>query len=348
MGVKLKNQTALVFGAGAFGTAIASVLSNNFKRVILKVRSKDVYDGLKNKRENSIYLPGLKIPKNLYPALTWDEAHELIEGEVQLLVSGLPTKAIGEFCKENYDVLSSYLSKGIPCISLAKGMDSDTLELPNDVYYHYFSDFRDNFTYLSGPSFAKEIMEKNPTAVSLAGRDRQLLEKTMAYMETPYFKVIPCFDVRGVLLGGALKNLMAICGGIVEGLGFGHNTIAAMITMGITEMLRFGVVYNARPETFYGLSGMGDIILSVTGHLSRNKQFGFEIASGGNPKEIINSHRFTVEGYKTTKAAYFLAEKYKIRARLTTGLYNVLYKYKDPMEEIEKLMKLPSRFQNII
>lgn len=344
----MKNQTALVFGAGAFGTAIASVLSNNFKRVILKVRSQDVYDALKGERENKIYLPGQKIPDNLYPALTWDEVSELVEGKVELLVSGLPTKAIGEFCKDNYDVLLSYLAQGIPCVSLAKGMDSDTLELPNDIYYHHFADFRDNFTYLSGPSFAKEIMDKNPTAVSLAGRDRQVLEKILTYMETPYFKILPCFDVRGVLLGGALKNLLAIAGGIVEGLGFGHNTTAAMITMGITEMLRFGVVYNARPETFYGLSGMGDIILSVTGNLSRNKQFGFEIASGGNPKEIINSHRFTVEGHKTTKAAYFLAEKYQIKARLSRGLYNVLYEFKDPMEEVEKLMKLPSRFQNII
>ena len=193
----MKQKTALVFGAGAFGTAIASVLAHNFKRVIIKVRSKDVYDSLKEKRENSIYLPGQKIPDNLYPALTWDEAAELIEGKVELLVSGLPTKAIGVFCKENYDPLLSYLKEGIPCISLAKGMDSDTLELPNDVYYHHFADFRDNFTYLSGPSFAKEIMDKNPTAVSLAGRDRQVLEKTLAYVETPYFKMLPCFDVRG-------------------------------------------------------------------------------------------------------------------------------------------------------
>jgi glycerol-3-phosphate dehydrogenase (NAD(P)+) len=344
----MKYQTALVFGGGAFGTAVATVLCSNFKRVILKVRSKDVYESLQSKRENGIYLPGQKIPDNLYPALSWEEAKELEEGPVEVLVSGLPTKAIGEFSKVNFDILESYFKKDIPFVSLSKGMDSDTLELANDIYHHYFSDFRDNFTYLSGPSFAKELMDKNPTAVSLAGRDRQTLEKILLYLETPFFKVLPCFDVRGVLLGGALKNLLTICGGIVEGLGFGHNTIAALITLGINEMLRFGVIYNARPETFYGPSGMGDLILSVTGNLSRNKQFGMDVATGVDPEAIILSHRYTVEGYKTTKAAYFLAEKFQIKARLTRSLYNVLYKYKNPLDELEKLMKTPSRFQNLI
>jgi glycerol-3-phosphate dehydrogenase (NAD(P)+) len=167
-------------------------------------------------------------------------------------------------------------------------------------------------------------------------------------MQTPYFKTLPSYDVKGVLLGGALKNLLAIGGGIVEGLGFNHNTTAAMITYGINEMLRYGVVYNARPETFYGLSGMGDLILTVTGHFSRNKSFGIEISKGRKPEDIIKSQRTTVEGYKTTKAAYLIAEKYQIRARVTKILYGVLYENKDPLKEIHELMLVPSRFQNII
>jgi glycerol-3-phosphate dehydrogenase (NAD(P)+) len=148
-----------------------------------------------------------------------------------------------------------------------------------------------------------------------------------------------------VLLGGALKNVLAIAGGIIEGLGFNHNTRAAMITRGIAEMLRFGIVYNARPETFYGLSGMGDLILTTTGELSRNKTFGFDIAKGKSPEEIIKSQRTVVEGYKTTKAAFLVAQKYDIRATIFTACYDVLYKNMSTQEVIRRLMKNRPTFE---
>ena len=311
------------------------------------VRSPEVYQSLKNQRENIQYLPGIKLPSNIIPALTWDEVFALSNDDIELVVSGLPTSSIKDYCDENYNRLEKILIKGIPLVSLSKGMNAETLELADEIFYHHFSDFKDNFCYLSGPSFAKEIVDKQITAVSLAGRSRSNLEKVMNYMQTPYFKTLPSYDVKGVLLGGSLKNLLAIGGGIVEGLGFNHNTTAAMITYGINEMLRYGVVYNARPETFYGLSGMGDLILTVTGHFSRNKSFGLEISKGRKSEDIIKSQRTTVEGYKTTKAAYLIAEKYQIRARVTKILYGVLYENKDPLSEIHDLMKVPSRFQDI-
>ena len=138
---------------------------------------------------------------------------------------------------------------------------------------------------------------------------------------------------------------MAIAGGIIEGHGYNHNTRAAMITRGIAEMLNFGKVYNARPETFYGLSGMGDLILTTTGGLSRNKSFGLEIAKGRSPEEIINSQRTVVEGYKTTKAAFLVAKKYDINARIFIGVYSVLYEGKNAEEVIRSLMKVPSHFE---
>ncbi len=343
----MKFKTSLIFGAGAFGTSIASVLSNNFETVIILVRSPEVYKSLKEQRENCQYLPGITLPSNIIPALTWEEAESIGNNQIELLVSGLPTNSIKAYCDENYERLKRHLVRGTPLVSLSKGMNADTLELADEIFYHHFQDFRDNFCYLSGPSFAIEIVDKQITAVSLAGRSRDNLEKVMSYMQTPYFKTLPSYDVKGVLLGGSLKNLLAIGGGIVEGLGFNHNTTAAMITYGINEMLRFGVVYNARPETFYGLSGMGDLILTVTGHFSRNKSFGLEISKGRRPEDIIQSQRTTVEGYKTTKAAYLIAEKYKIRARVTKILYGVLYENKDPRSEIYDLMKVPSRFQDI-
>ena len=339
-----KYKTALVIGAGAFGTCIANVLSSNFEKVILKVRSKDVFDGIKA-GENDIYLPGLPIAENLVPALSWEEVDKEVNGGLQLIVNGLPTSAIKPFFEENKDRFEGYFKRGIPLVSLSKGIDPDTLEMPDDLFFDNFPDHRDLITFLSGPSFAKEIMMKQITLVSLAGRNKKILEQISQMMDAGYFKVMASYDIKGVLLGGALKNILAIAGGIIEGLGYNHNTRAAMISRGIAEMLRFGKVFNARPETFYGLSGMGDLILTTTGGLSRNKTFGLEIAKGRKAEEIIKSQRSVVEGYKTTLAAHKLSEKYDIRARIFNGLYMVLYENHCPKELLENFLKLPPRFE---
>jgi len=336
-------QTAVVLGAGAFGTSVAFVLAQNFQRVIIKVRSQDIYDEIK-RGENSTYLPGQAIPSEIVPAISWEELNGLVMGEVELVVSGLPTTAIRPFFRENASQVKSFLNKGVPFVSLAKGIDTETLELPDDMFKDYLGDYEDQLTYLSGPSFAKEILDKQITLVSLAGRSRATLLRASEMMQTDFFKCFPTYDVKGVLLGGALKNVLAIAGGIIEGLGYNHNTRAAMITRGIVEMLRFGVVFNARPETFYGFSGMGDLILTSTGELSRNKQFGIEVARGKKPEDIIKATRSVVEGYKTTKAAYELAKKYEIRARLFQGMYMVLYHGYAPEALIGEMMKLPSKF----
>lgn len=338
-------KTALVIGAGAFGTSIASVLAENFDKVVVKVRSQDVYDQMKSDHENQIYLPGQALPKNLIPALSWDEVREHTQGQVEIIVSGLPTSAIIPFCEENKKFILPYLAHDTPFVSLSKGIDKDSLMMPDDMFMKFFSDFKEQFCYLSGPSFAKEIVDKQVTVVSLAGSCRKSLLSVCEMMQTSYFKVFPTYDIKGLLLGGALKNILAIAGGIIEGLGYNHNTRAAMITRGITEMLRFGKVFNARPETFYGFSGMGDLILTTTGDLSRNKVFGVQLAKGRKAEEIIRSQRSVVEGYKTSKAAKHLAEKYEIRTRLFSGVYEILYNDYDPRELIEHMMKLPSKFE---
>ncbi len=341
----MSNQTALIVGSGAFGTSIASVLANNFKKVILMVRSQEIYDGLKNDGENSIYLPGHKLSPNIVPALSWEEVDQLSENKIELMVSGLPTQALKQYFTENNERFTQYFNQNIPLVSLSKGIDVETLELPDDVFGSLFPGHSEKILYLSGPSYAEEILEEQITLVALAGKSKKVLEATASMLDTSYFRVMLNYDIKGVLLGGALKNLLAISGGILEGLGFNHNTRAALITRGINEMLRFGLVYNARPETFYGLSGMGDLILTVTGNLSRNKAFGIELAKGRKAKEILGSQRFVVEGYKTTEAAYKIALKYDIAARMTTGLYGVLYEDKNPLEVIKNLMKVPTRFE---
>ena len=338
-----KNKVALVIGAGAFGTAMAQVLSQNFDKVILKVRSQDIYDAIKG-GENSIYLPGLKMASNIDAALTWDEVDHT-PGKIELIVSALPTAGISEYFNENYDRFLNYLMKRIPVVSLSKGIDPNTLELSDDLFFDMYPHFKDYFCFLSGPSFAHEIMQEQITLVTLAGRSKKILEEVSGMMNTNSFKVLASYDIKGVLLGGALKNILAIAGGVIEGLGYNHNTRAAMITRGIAEMLRFGAVYNARPETFYGLSGMGDLILTTTGDLSRNKTFGLELAKGRKAEEIISSQRSVVEGYKTAKAAHFISEQFDIRAQIFNGVYGVLYNELDPREVISKIMRSPGRFE---
>ncbi len=336
------NDYALVIGAGAFGTSIASVLSENFQTVITLVRSQDIYDSIKE-GENKIYLPGQSLPKNIIPALSWDEIYEVVgKSKIELIVNGLPTSAIHSFYSKNLNEILFLLENKVPFVSISKGIDPDTLELSDDLFQDYFPRHLDYITYLSGPSFAKEIVDKQVTIVSLAGKNRDVLLDICKKMGTSYFKAIPTYDIKGVLLGGALKNILAIAGGILEGLGYNHNTRAAMITRGINEMLRFGKIFNGRPETFYSFSGMGDLILTTTSSLSRNKSFGIEVARGDmTPEEIIRSKRSVVEGYRTSKAAYDLGQKYKIRAPLFDGIYKILYQNVEPKDVLKALMTLP-------
>ena len=340
----MSYDTAVVIGAGAFGTSMASVMAYNFKRVVLKVRSRDVYEALLQ-GQNSVYLPGIPLSPVIVPALTWAEVKDKVQGRIELLVSGLPTQAISQYCHEYYRELIFFLKQKIPLVSLAKGIDSETLELPDDLFFQRFKDFQDQFCFLSGPSFAKEILDKQITLVTLAGRSRSVLNKTASMLSTDFFKIFKSYDVKGVLLGGALKNVVAIAGGMAEGLGFNYNTRAALITLAIREMLRFGLVYNARSETFYGLSGMGDLILTTTGGTSRNKQFGIELAKGRLPKEIIASQRSVVEGYKTARSVYHLSQRYSIDCLLFQVIYRSLYKGLSAQNAIKILIKNKPHFE---
>jgi glycerol-3-phosphate dehydrogenase (NAD(P)+) len=341
----MKFKTALVLAGGAFGTAVGFVLTQNFQKVIVLVRNPDIYDEI-NRGENSTYLPGQKLPSTMRAALSWDEVKSLTEGEIELIVSGLPMSAIEGFCSKYNKELTTLLDKGIPLVNLAKGIDHETLKLPDELFLIHLEKYRAQLLYLSGPSFAKEIIDKQITMVSLAGEDREKVLLGCEMVGTDFFRAVPTTDVKGVLLGGSLKNVIAIAGGIMEGLGYNHNTRAALITRGIVEMLRFGAYFGARPETFYGPSGMGDLILTTTGELSRNKSFGIEIAKGRSPEEIIAQSKSVVEGYKTTKAAHLLAQKVGIRARIFTGLYQVLYEGASPQEVVGQLMMLPPKFDD--
>ena len=183
----MKFNKAIVLGGGAFGTSMACVLAENFKEVILKVRSQDIYDSIQS-GENAIYLPGQNIPANIIPALSWEELDELVqEDEVELLVNGLPTSAISGFYEKNKPRMTKYLEKGISFVSISKGIDPDTLDLSDDLFLEYFSHYQDQICYLSGPSFAKEIVDKQVTIVSLAGKTPDVLMDVCQKMNTDFF-----------------------------------------------------------------------------------------------------------------------------------------------------------------
>lgn len=333
------RKIALVIGGGAFGTSIASVLSWNFDEVLVKVRSQDLYNGLLQ-GVNEVYLPGQNLSSKITPVLEWDEINA---SEIGLIISGLPTKALHSYFTENRERVIPILRLKVPFVSLSKGIDPDRLLFPDDILFEIFPKFTEQMSFLSGPSFAKEIVDEQLTLVSLAGKSRENLERTVKLLDTKFFKLFPTYDIKGVLLGGALKNVLAIACGIIEGLGFNHNTRAALLTRGIQEMLRFGVVFNARPETFYSYSGMGDLILTSTGDLSRNKTFGLEISKGKKPLEIIEEMKTVVEGYQTTKAVYKIAEKYKVRTLVFLGVYRVLFEETPPRDIVAEVMNNPSK-----
>lgn len=332
-------NTALVIGAGSFGTSIAAVCAQNFKQVIIKVRSKEIYDDIKL-GFNSKYLPQHKLPSNIIPALTFEEVPH---ANIDLIVCGLPAQELGAYFQDYYGIFKRYLDAGIPFVSLSKGISCTTLEMPDDIFLDLFPLNRDLFTFLSGPSFAHEILEKQITIVSLAGKNRKVLNTIVSMLQTDYFRLFPTYDIKGVLLGGALKNILAIACGIIEGLGHNHNTRAALITLGIHDMLRFGLVFNARAETFYGLSGMGDLILTTTGDASRNKRFGIEVGKGKPIEEILKNQKTVIEGYKTTMALEKLAQKYEIKCRLFNGVYRVLYEGMNPADVVNDLLRYSSK-----
>ena len=337
-------QRVLVIGGGAFGTSIANVLANNFEHVILQVRRQEVKGKILRKRENTDYLPGHTLAPNLIPVLGWDE---IDNQPLDLIVSGLPMKSLLTFFCENQHRLSVYLKQKTPLVSLSKGvvLNDKKITLADDIFFQLWPEYRHLFTFLSGPSFAGEIMQRQITLVTLAGESRQQLVRISPMFETEYFKVLGSEDIKGVLLGGALKNVIAIAGGIIEGLGYSTNTRAAMITRGIAEMLKFAPFYDAKEETFYGLSGMGDLILTTSGGLSRNKRYGLALASGEDPNSARSHQGGVVEGYETTRAVNFMSQANGIQTHIFNGVYRVIFEGENPRKVIEELMALPFRFE---
>ncbi|MFN2266838.1 MAG: NAD(P)H-dependent glycerol-3-phosphate dehydrogenase, partial [Desulfonatronovibrio sp.] len=242
------------------------------------------------------------------------------------------------FMRGVLESLLDYFPQSPVVICASKGVELATLKPQSIVIGEALNSRKPHYAVISGPSFAHEVSRRLPTAVSLGCNDLELGKTLQDIMSTDFFRVYANSDFRGVELGGALKNIMAIAAGIADGLKFGHDARAALITRGLVEMSRFGVALGAKEKTFMGLSGMGDLVLTCTGDLSRNRQVGLKLGQGQTLKEILANTKTVAEGVKTTESVYRLSQEIKVEMPITGQVYQVLFQDKNPAEAVGELM----------
>jgi len=332
----MTDRHVAVLGAGSWGTALAKHLADKNIEVRLWSRREDHAEQMRATGENETYLPGFKLPATLHP--TSDLEHAI--GNARAVVCVTPSHGLRELLNH----ATGLFPTDAPIVSATKGIENDSLLLVSEIFEQYLPPSKQRlFTCLSGPSFAREVAQGIPTAVSIAGRDEKVALDVQALFSTDRFRVYTTSDLVGVELGGALKNVMAIAAGIADGLGFGHNTRAALITRGLAEMGRLAVKLGGDPITLAGLSGMGDLVLTCTGDLSRNRSVGMELARGRKIADIVSGMAMVAEGVRTAKSAYELAQREDVYMPIVGEIYEVLYKDKPPIEAVVSLMTRPAR-----
>ena len=323
-----------VIGAGSWGTALSLVAARNQHHVTLWAREREVAEGINTERRNPFYLSDIELPEYIRATLKIEDA---IEGaDFALLV--VPSHAMREMVSRILPVLTSETV----LVSAAKGVENHTLmrmeEVVSDVSRERFSP---RYVALSGPSFAREVAIGDPTAIVAASSDRKSSELIQRSLSAGVFRVYTNTDVVGVELGGAVKNVVAIAAGVVRGLGFGTNAVAAIITRGLAEVTRLALAQGARVETMAGLAGLGDLVLTCTGELSRNRHVGIELGRGRKLTTILGEMREVAEGVKTTRSIYELGRRLGIEMPITESIYALLYEDKPALEAANELMGRP-------
>ena len=320
-----------VLGAGAWGTALAKVLAEKNDDVVLWARNVDVVTQVNARHENERYLPGAKLPESLRAST---DLKESLDGAT-MVVFVAPSHATREVAK----LAAPFIQKNVPVVSATKGIENESLEFIDEVLAHELpTHAHEHFAFLSGPSFAKELANHTPTGVVIASKNSAVCEVVMRRFHQPYLRTYASEDVIGVECGGAMKNVVAIAAGAVDGLGFGHNTRAMLITRGLAEIARLSVARGGSPLTLAGLAGMGDLVLTCTGDLSRNRTVGMELGKGKRLAEILAHLGHVAEGVKTTKSAHDLSKKLGVDMPITSEIYKVIYEDKPIERAVTDLM----------
>ena len=320
-----------IIGAGSWGTALSIVLAPRFERIRLWAHETDLVERMASTRINDVFLSGFQLPANVEP--TSDLAFALDGAGIVLGV--MPSR----FARRLYSAMLPHLNSEMRIVSATKGLESGALLRMSEVARQVIeTKFPTNVAVLSGPTFAKEVARGEPTAVVISSQDQALAASIQREISGPTFRLYTNDDPAGVEIGAALKNTIAIGAGVCQGLGLGNNSIAALITRGLAEITRLAVAMGGQPRTLSGLAGLGDLVLTCTGELSRNRSVGIELAKGRKLAEIVSTMTMIAEGVETTSAAVELARKYSVDMPITAQMDAILSAKRAPREAIRDLM----------
>ena len=321
-----------IIGAGSWGTALAIVLAPRFDRIRLWAHETDLVERMCSTRVNHVFLPGFSLPLNVEPTANLGHA----VADAGIVVGVMPSR----FARPLYRQMLPYLGTQMRFVSATKGLEQGTLLRMSEVAREVIAEkFEPRVAVLSGPTFAREVARGEPTALVIASPDRKLAASIQREFSGPTFRLYANDDPVGVELGAALKNVIAIGAGVCDGLGLGSNTIAALITRGLTEITRLAIALGGRPGTLSGLAGLGDLVLTCNGDLSRNRTVGIELAKGRSLEDIISSMTMIAEGVETTAAACDLARKCHVDMPITEQMNAILKGRTSPRNAIRELME---------
>ena len=329
-------KNVLVIGGGSWGTALSRLLIENGHRVYLWEYDSEIRENIKEKGENSLFLPGIKLPKELNLVNEYCEVLENIEiySKIDVILLATPTQFLRPILKR----LKNCLNYNVIIVNVAKGLEISTKKRISEVISEELKDKDYNYVLLAGPTHAEEVAKKLPSAILSVSNDEKYALEVQQLFSNSYFRVYTGTDLVGAELGGAVKNCLAIAAGIADGLGYGDNSKAALLTRGLNEIMEIGKYYNVDSKTFMGLSGLGDIIVTCTSKHSRNRYVGEEIGKGKKIEDIISSMKMVSEGAETIKALYIIIKENNINAPILSALYEVIYEGKPVIELVSLFM----------
>ncbi len=318
-----KNLKISAIGAGTWGTVIANLLSSKGFDVLIWAREEEVVKSINERHINTLFLKDIKLHKNLRATASIDQAINYAD----IIINAVPV----QFIKNVYSNIYIKTKNKKIIVNLSKGIDTQTLHFPSQILKDIFGQ---DIYFLSGPNFAIEIAQKKPSATTISGKSQKIRKKLQLIFHTDYFRVYENDDITGCEIAGAVKNVIAIAAGMCDALNLGYNAKAALITRGINEIRRLGKEFGAKDITFFGLAGIGDLVLTCNSKISRNYTAGYEIAKNGRYQDKTH----IAEGIFTSKAVHILAQKLKIDMPISEEVYSVIYEMKKPLDALKSLM----------
>lgn len=327
-----------VLGAGSWGTTLAIILNQNkYQTSCWSIDKKDI-DNILKYRENKRFLPGISIPESIEFSTSLKKCMD----KTKVIIVAVPSHAVRSVLEK----LRIYISADMTWVSVAKGIENETLLRVSEILEQVGGIDKKNIAVLFGPSHAEEVSRSIPTAIVSASASIKTAQLVQKLFMTSYFRVYANPDIIGVELGGCLKNVIALAAGICDGAGFGDNTKAALITRGLVEINRLGVKLGAQPDTFAGLSGMGDLVVTCMSRHSRNRYVGEQIGKGRKLQKVLDEMVMVAEGVKTTRSAYKLALREEVEMPITEEVYKTLFKDKSPIQAMQDLMTRASKIED--